>query len=170
MQEDDGIKLSKTEALWRVVSYFEHRRPTETTNIALGDYGLHTRPEALPTIHEMETPCDFLPCTRIHELALSIPTKAEFHTYFEGAFQISGLEDKRWEQESQFWQNHGWELAREVGNQGHVGKAGQLAAFHRATISRLRRNCKPLTEWLIQHNEDMETAQITLASAVHDHG
>jgi hypothetical protein len=170
LQKDDRVELSKPKALWAVVSYSEHPGLIETTNIASGDNGLHTGLEALPAIHEIETPYGFLPSIRIHELALSTPTRAESPTYLEEEFQISGLEDKRWEQESQFWQNHGWELAREVGNQGHVGKAEQLAASHRATILRLRRDCEPLTEWLIHHNEDISAAQITSAIAVHEHG
>lgn len=105
MQEDDGTKLSKTEALWRVVRCSKH------------------------------------PGYRTH-LVERKPILA----------------------------NHRGELAREVGNHGYVGKAGQLAAFRGGSILRLRRDCRPLTEWLIHHNKDIETAQISLTTALYDHG
>jgi hypothetical protein len=65
LQEDDRIELSKTKALWGVVSYSEHPGLTETATIASGDYGLHTGLEALPAIHEIDTPYGFLPSMRI---------------------------------------------------------------------------------------------------------
>ncbi len=57
-----------------------------------------------------------------------------------------------------------------VGNQGYVGKTGQLASFHRDSIFRLRRDRKPLAEWLVQHNNDTKSAQTSLAAEVYHHG
>jgi len=105
LQEDDGTKLSKTEALWRAVRCSKH------------------------------------PGYRTH-LVERKPILA----------------------------NHRGELAREVGNHGYVGKAGELAAFNRATILRLRSDCKPLAQWLVHHNKDTKSAETSLAAEVYHHG
>lgn len=115
MEQEEGIKLGKTKGMRRVVSRFKDPGLPETIYTALGDSKLYISGKALSAIHDMESPCYFLPSASIHELVRSIPTKAEFHKCFEGAYQMFEAEDIRWEQESRLWPNYPWKLAEEVG-------------------------------------------------------
>jgi len=115
LEQEEGIKLSKTKVLWRVVSYFKNPGMPETIYIVLGDSQTYRRGDVISSIHDVETPCDFLPVARIDELVLNIPTKAQFRKYFEELHQILDPEDITWEVETEFWQNYRWKLAEELG-------------------------------------------------------
>lgn len=100
-----------------MVSYFKNPGMPETIYIVLGDSQTYRRGDVISSIHDVETPCDFLPVARIDELVLNIPTKAEFRKYFEEVHQILDPEDITWEVENEFWQNYRWKLAEELGGE-----------------------------------------------------